>query len=254
MDGAAGFYGKLPALGDFVQRRLPADFVELWDRWLQESMLAARDALGPSWLVRFQAAPPWRFVLAPGAVTAQGWVGLLVPSCDRVGRWFPLTLAQPCAEAPDLLATLECAAPWFGALERLAHEAFESGLGLPEFDARVALLGAAPVAPARAGADDTMPLRGAGPALPLAHLIGARLERERIARALAALRQPACLLAGGDPPALLVLERLPAPALAVALLDGEWAAHGWSCEDGAAAPPLADTTRPFDAAAAAKGT
>jgi type VI secretion system protein ImpM len=253
MDGAIGFYGKLPALGDFVQRRLPAEFVAPWDRWLQDSMLAARESLGPSWLVRFQAAPPWRFVLAPGALTAHGWIGLLIPSCDRVGRWFPLTLAQPCAEAPDLLATLECAAPWFDALERLAQEAFEAGLGLPEFDARLALLGAAPLVPACAAEDDTMPLRGAGAAPPLAHRIGARLDRARIARALAALRQPASLLAGGDPPVLLALERLPAPALAVALLDGQWAAHGWCYEDGAE-PHGADATRPFDAAPPTKGT
>ncbi|RWF89350.1 MAG: DUF2094 domain-containing protein, partial [Mesorhizobium sp.] len=26
-----GFYGKMPATGDFVSRRLPGDFVRIWD-------------------------------------------------------------------------------------------------------------------------------------------------------------------------------------------------------------------------------
>src|SRR5690606_36950533 len=32
--GGPGFYGKLPSRGDFVSRRLPADFIGQWDAWL----------------------------------------------------------------------------------------------------------------------------------------------------------------------------------------------------------------------------
>ncbi|TIS08300.1 MAG: DUF2094 domain-containing protein, partial [Mesorhizobium sp.] len=28
---STGFYGKMPATGDFVTRRLPGDFVRVWD-------------------------------------------------------------------------------------------------------------------------------------------------------------------------------------------------------------------------------
>ena len=45
---APGFWGKLPAAGDFVGRRLPAAFVEPWDRWVSRHLvprLAAPDVL-----------------------------------------------------------------------------------------------------------------------------------------------------------------------------------------------------------------
>ena len=38
-----GWYGKLPALGDFASRRLPPEFVEPWDRWLAAGLAAWRE-------------------------------------------------------------------------------------------------------------------------------------------------------------------------------------------------------------------
>ena len=34
-----GFYGKMPATGDFVTRRLSGDFVRAWDRWLAQHLV-----------------------------------------------------------------------------------------------------------------------------------------------------------------------------------------------------------------------
>ncbi|RUW25688.1 type VI secretion system-associated protein TagF, partial [Mesorhizobium sp. M4B.F.Ca.ET.013.02.1.1] len=34
-----GFYGKIPATGDFVSRRLTGDFVRVWDRWLAQHLV-----------------------------------------------------------------------------------------------------------------------------------------------------------------------------------------------------------------------
>jgi type VI secretion system protein ImpM len=246
IEQAPGFYGKLPALGDFVQRRLPPEFVGRWDRWLKDSMLAVHKALGAAWRVSFAATPPWRFVLAPGVVSAHAWTGLLLPSCDRVGRLFPLTLALPFEGSLDLLATLERADRWFGALERLAYEALDTGLALPEFDMRLAQLGRAPLQRAGCGGDETVPLRAANGALPLACQSDARAAHPRLAQALAALHGPASVWAGGAPHTLLVLEQLPAPAQAVALLDGCWEAHGWRL-DTSGAPGTADQTLPLAA-------
>ncbi|MDE2050717.1 MAG: type VI secretion system-associated protein TagF, partial [Gammaproteobacteria bacterium] len=33
-----GFYGKLPCRGDFMQRRAPQEFVDVWDAWLSECL------------------------------------------------------------------------------------------------------------------------------------------------------------------------------------------------------------------------
>ena len=58
---AAGFYGKVPALGDFVGRGLPASFVDPFDLWLRAGLAASRARLGESWRDRYLTSPLWRF-------------------------------------------------------------------------------------------------------------------------------------------------------------------------------------------------
>ena len=43
---AAGWFGKMPALGDFASRRLPPAWIEAWDGWLQRELVRSRTALG----------------------------------------------------------------------------------------------------------------------------------------------------------------------------------------------------------------
>lgn len=98
-----GWFGKLPCLGDFASRRLPAAFVRPWDDWLQQALLAAREALGERYLAGYLEAPIWRFWLSPGLLGERGWAGLLMPSADRVGRYYPLALAWPGDSLADVL-------------------------------------------------------------------------------------------------------------------------------------------------------
>ena len=35
----SGYFGKLPAVGDFVSNGLPKSFVSPWDQWVQELLL-----------------------------------------------------------------------------------------------------------------------------------------------------------------------------------------------------------------------
>jgi type VI secretion system protein ImpM len=102
-----GFYGKLPSRGDFCRAGLPRDFIDAWDGWLQNGLAASRDQLGAAWLPAWMEAPIWRFALAAGVCGAAAVVGLWLPSVDRAGRHFPLTLAASSAVlgAADLLAT-----------------------------------------------------------------------------------------------------------------------------------------------------
>ncbi|RMF34028.1 MAG: type VI secretion system-associated protein TagF [Alphaproteobacteria bacterium] len=87
-----GYFGKLPFVGDFVRRNLPRGFLQVWDDWLQEGLLASREELGAAWLEFYASAPIWRFALAPGLAGPQAVAGILMPSQDRVNRFFPLTL------------------------------------------------------------------------------------------------------------------------------------------------------------------
>ena len=90
--GGFGAFGKIPALGDFFRLGVTSDFVPAWDGWLQATLLAAAQALGSRFEACYMSAPIWRFALPPGVAGSQGLVGVLMPSIDRVGRRFPLTL------------------------------------------------------------------------------------------------------------------------------------------------------------------
>jgi type VI secretion system protein ImpM len=115
----AGWFGKIPALGDFVSRRLPPEFIEPWDEWLSEELFGAQERLGEDWLESYLKAPIWRFALMPGALDDRHWFGILMPSVDRVGRQFPLTFAA--SFAPDI----EALARWWSALIEVALRAKE---------------------------------------------------------------------------------------------------------------------------------
>lgn len=88
-----GFYGKVPARGDFVHAGLPRDFTDPWHDWQSLVIAGSRDLMGDAWLEAFLEAPVWRFILPPGLCGARAVVGLIMPSVDKVGRYFPLTLA-----------------------------------------------------------------------------------------------------------------------------------------------------------------
>ncbi|CAM3760191.1 type VI secretion system-associated protein TagF [Polaromonas hydrogenivorans] len=121
--GRVSWYGKLPARGDFVGRGLPTRWRSDWDAWLQRGLaLAATRLEGAALRERLGAFAPWRYLAlpAPGEI----WCGILVPSHDRVGRAFPLTLAErlaapapPHESAARLASLLDAAAAGPEALE-----------------------------------------------------------------------------------------------------------------------------------------
>ena len=87
-----GAFGKMPALGDFFRLAVAPEVVPPWDAWVQATLLAARHALGLRFDDCYLSAPIWRFALPPGVAGPQGLLGVMMPSVDRVGRMFPLTL------------------------------------------------------------------------------------------------------------------------------------------------------------------
>ena len=96
-----GFYGKLPAHGDFIRFRADAGFVLAWDGWLQQCFAASREQLGAGWDEAYQNAPIWRFCFGAGLCGPDAIVGVMMPSQDRVGRMFPLTVFQKRGGTPD---------------------------------------------------------------------------------------------------------------------------------------------------------
>jgi type VI secretion system protein ImpM len=147
----AGFFGKLRSHGDFVTRRLPPAMQQPFDAWLQAGIVRSRADLGDAWLPTYLNSPLWRFVLAPGVCGPQAWAGVMMPSVDRVGRCFPLTLAAGLDAAPALHACMTVDASWFLKLEDLALSTLDDGFVLDAFDAALLALDGAPAASPRSG-------------------------------------------------------------------------------------------------------
>jgi len=140
-----GLFGKLASHGDFVQRRLPPDFVAAWDTWLQQGIYAGHARHGAHWPDRYLHAPLWRFVLAPGVCGQAAMAGVLLPSLDRVGRHFPLTLAAPHDHSTSCLLDLAAnGMDWFDRLADLAVCAMWGDLGVDELELALARLGGPP--------------------------------------------------------------------------------------------------------------
>lgn len=117
--GQFGAFGKMPSLGDFFRLRVAQEFVTVWDGWLQAAMLTSRRLLADRYDDCYMTAPVWRFVLPPGVAGGSGVMGVLMPSVDRVGRQFPLTLVGLCSAASPL-HDLARQSPVLAELEHLA--------------------------------------------------------------------------------------------------------------------------------------
>ncbi|MBK1717783.1 type VI secretion-associated protein [Thiocystis violacea] len=228
-----GFHGKLPALGDFVTRRLPGEFIQPWDLWLRESLAASQARLGDGWLDIYLTSPLWRFALAPGLAGQGAWAGVLMPSVDRVGRYYPLTLAAPLPPGTDLIALMSDP-DWFERAEVLALSGLEDSCTVETFDARVIDLGAPPGAARETASPVAAGVTARSNAWRLEVQSLAGLQRASQLLLARALEQMYCAYSfwwssGSErvAPSLLTCQGLPPADGFSALLDGDWTRGGW---------------------------
>lgn len=226
-----GYYGKLPGNGDFVSRHLPPSFIEAWDRWLQDSLGHARTLLGDAWPEAYLTGPIWRFALSKETCSDAAWVGLIMPSVDKVGRHFPLTIAMALPAPDNLLHVVTDSDAWFDEIESLALTAIDENFQREAFDQVIDAL-APPVAVS--GRDVA-----AEPGLDTARRYEIN-SRDDIGLILNAWAQrllhtrigPHSLWwsDGSDrlEPSLLISPGLPTPQRFAAMLDGNWDLHDWN--------------------------
>lgn len=193
-----GWHGKLPSLGDFASRRLTPDFLAVWDTWLAQGMLHLRQRDAAGWLDAYLASPTRRFLLMPGVLPgaladdspgapgapddpaepgAPAWAGVLMPSVDRVGRYFPFSIVQPVHRLPAAPGQMQGLWRWLGQLDELAADALHDDWSVDRLESELARLAGAgdpalaetfnPVNPASAAAA-LPPTAGALVALALA--------------------------------------------------------------------------------------
>jgi type VI secretion system protein ImpM len=136
--GTPSWFGKLPGTGDFARRRLDDDFLQPWDQWLQNGLMRLRN-LHDDWMTHYLRAPLWYFALGEHVIDTKPWVGVMMPSVDSVGRYFPLTLVHEIKDA-SVLHTPEFdvgLASWWSQCAQHAFIALENNLDASRFDDRL---------------------------------------------------------------------------------------------------------------------
>jgi type VI secretion system protein ImpM len=91
-----GYFGKIPARGDFVNAGLPSSTVKAWDLAVSAALAGSKTNLGEHWSDIWLEAPVWRFAFPETMCGASPLLGLWMPSIDKVGRFFPLMIAATC--------------------------------------------------------------------------------------------------------------------------------------------------------------
>ncbi|MEM6676346.1 MAG: type VI secretion system-associated protein TagF [Pseudomonadota bacterium] len=109
--GTTGFFGKVPAVGDFVSWQLPPSFTDRWDRWMSGGLAEAPSvgALDPR---------AWHFTVKRRLFGDAPVAGVWRMSEDRIGRRYPFVIVRlgPQPTADD---------PWFDACARLVRSSLE---------------------------------------------------------------------------------------------------------------------------------
>ena len=86
--------GKIPSYSEFLTPRTTREPDQSFDAWLDAGMGLASHQYGSAWQESFETGDVQGFVWrAPGTSSDTLLVGLLFPSCDAVGRRYPLAVA-----------------------------------------------------------------------------------------------------------------------------------------------------------------
>jgi type VI secretion system protein ImpM len=227
----AGFFGKLPGRGDFIGRHLPKAFVAPWDAWLQAAIAKSRTQMGEeAWRECYCTSPIWRFALGPGLCGPAGHAGILMPSVDRVGRYYPLIIAAPLAPGGSLLALPVAGEIWFWQAEQIALAGLDQDeLDLNDFSQHVEALGAPPATDI---AEDDL-VAGNAWHCPLPEIRMLAQATPALAGHLLrrAFPQPSLWWTEGSDRiarCLLICDGLPPIDGFAALLAGDWEQRGWN--------------------------
>ena len=122
----------MPAHGDFVHRNLPSSFISGWDEWLQHFVAGSQEQLGEDWLNIYLTSPIWRFVFSPGVVDEHVWAGIMMPSVDRVGRYFPFSVATMLPVNYNPLEFINSQGTWFDSIEEVSLLALDGQIAIDE--------------------------------------------------------------------------------------------------------------------------
>lgn len=124
-----GWFGKLPAVGDFAGRGLPLDLREDVYGWFATGMARLLEQYGEQWQEAFRLAPVWHFAMSAGVWDERALVGCVAPSVDRVGRCSPL-IAVRTIESDGIDAHLPPQSDWSCKVESLLRRVISESLAM----------------------------------------------------------------------------------------------------------------------------
>ncbi len=225
-----GIYGKLPLHGDFVHRNLPPGVIEAWDEWLQSFVAGSREQLGDSWLDVYLTSPIWHFCFSEGVLDNNAWLGVMLPSVDRVGRYFPVSVLSQIPTNVNLFEYFELQKSWFNAIEELLFSSLDGELDIDELLAeihQVALVKSSmykknPAQPVESAAVVNFEFEEQSPNLALPYLLDSFLS--------SSLRSYSLWRTMGSErvaPCVTISQNLPRMGGVAAMIDGNWDHWNW---------------------------
>jgi len=242
-----GYFGKVPTHGDFVSHGLPTSFIQPWDAWLQQAILSSHQDLGEEWLNYYLTSPIYRFVLSPAICGSESWSGIIIPSVDQVGRYYPMTLSSKNTANTNPFVTLQQNQEWVSNLETLALTCLQDDFNLEQFNNNLNDVLSVPVKEFTVDVDVDVPEHGIVEANshtyyhPLSSLDD---MGDLLSTFIDQLLKEHCFAysvwwtQGSEhvSPALLVCEGLPPFGGIAAMFDGNWKKWGWSDNNNYAFP------------------
>lgn len=227
-----GLFGKLPMQSDFISHFLPESYTDYWHGWLQSCLSVSQEQLADHWQSYYLNAPIWRFAIMPEVIHNQGIIGVMIPSVDEIGRYFPLTIAHLGNHQPWAAYLNDKA--WFDKAEYTALLALEDNLaystymghfehlGTPEY-ARWPALVTESASQNRTHSTAFNLIQQMAPEQGALHLLEYTTQRNLGPYSL-------WWTEGSESvePSLLTCNHLPDSGQYAAMLDGQWQNWGWN--------------------------
>ena len=127
-----GIYGKLPTHPDFISDSIHGEISNELYEWGQTVLYHSQQELSETeWLSAYLVSPIWRMCVPSTDKRKHAWIGVMVPSVDAVGRYFPLFLVFEIAPKHVCVEWLfKEAATLFSILEKVSLQALQKRLSL----------------------------------------------------------------------------------------------------------------------------
>ncbi|KFK97910.1 MULTISPECIES: type VI secretion system-associated protein TagF [unclassified Serratia (in: enterobacteria)] len=129
-----GWYGKIPAEGDFLQRRLPSVVINRWAHWFHNGLLNLQQEPSGSSKYPFSQAPVWNFVIPAPLGNQYVQMGCLLPARDRVGRYYPVCAMRLWNLNDWHKQQLNIASDWYSQLGHTLLHGVRNGLSAEQMD------------------------------------------------------------------------------------------------------------------------